>query len=109
MLQTLRWCGCVHLIMQRLGVILLKLLSNKKPIFRKKISVCMYMKMHLAGSSRGLPGHPDAKIGGAAVRWRLRRGAGSLYSCRSSSYSSLSKIYRPAAGSWRDAREWRDA
>jgi hypothetical protein len=69
----------------------------------------MYTKMHLAGSSRGLPGHPDAKIGGAAVRWKLRRGVGSQYSCRSSSYSSLSKIYRPAAGSWRDAREWRDA
>jgi hypothetical protein len=54
-------------------------------------------------------GHPDAKIDGAAVRWRLRRGAGTLYSGRSSSIRSPSSIYRYGAGIWRDAREWRDA
>jgi hypothetical protein len=53
------------------------------------------------------PGLPDAKIGGAAVRWRLRRGARPLYSYRSSSISSSSS--RLEAGPWRDAREWRDA
>jgi hypothetical protein len=55
------------------------------------------------------PGHPDAKIGGTAVRWRLRRGAGTLYSGRSCSIRSLSSIFRLGAGFWRDAREWRDA
>jgi hypothetical protein len=30
--------------------------------------------------SREIPGHLDAEAGSAAISWRLRRGAGSLYS-----------------------------
>jgi hypothetical protein len=35
MVRTSLWSGCVHSVMQRPSVILLKPLSNKKPIIKK--------------------------------------------------------------------------
>jgi hypothetical protein len=41
--QIFLWCGCVHLVMQRPGVILLNTLNNKMPIIKKLDVVTTFM------------------------------------------------------------------